>query len=237
MSDDEKIQAVNVIQTLAKHLGLNEDDVLKNLAEFRTETGIWQNESVRNAASRLEPRIWWQGLCAEQPLESIASRLLSLPVSQAECERTWSCFDRVHTKKTNRMKNDKVVKSVKFLMNLAYASDLVKKKKAPLLQPKDNLAAPDPELSSSSRESEGTEDASDTEVEFEYFNWQSVPSESSSESDEDSSYFEKDQADIQNLPQKIPTRSSARKRTLDEPDQETMGEKHTRSLRSRQTKP
>ena len=53
-----------------------------------------------------------------QKLSSIASSLLSLPPTSASCERNWSTYDSVHTKKRNRLTNVRSEKLVAVSTNL-----------------------------------------------------------------------------------------------------------------------
>ncbi|XP_018376446.1 PREDICTED: uncharacterized protein LOC108769755 [Trachymyrmex cornetzi] len=119
LSNSDMPSVVRVINELCTHLKLDKGKVLANLAEYRSGNGIWSsNSGIFGAAEYTTPVAWWQGLCAGQPIATIAIRLLNIPPSSAACERVWSAFGGIHTKKRNRLKNEKVEKLVSVQWNL-----------------------------------------------------------------------------------------------------------------------
>ena len=52
-------------------------------------------------------------------LQKIALRIFNVPISNASSERAWSTFDFIHTKKRNRLLNEKVKKLVFIYTNSA----------------------------------------------------------------------------------------------------------------------
>ncbi|KAK2383131.1 hypothetical protein QL285_070617 [Trifolium repens] len=73
------------------------------------------------------PAQWWESYGDSCPeLQRFAIRILSLTCSSSGCERNWSAFERVHTKKRNRLKQ-KTMNDVVFVM---VNSRLNKKKQA-----------------------------------------------------------------------------------------------------------
>ncbi|XP_071734865.1 uncharacterized protein [Rutidosis leptorrhynchoides] len=58
---------------------------------------------------RYDPASWWSNYGGEIPnLRIAAMRLLSLTTSSSGCERNWSTFEAIHTKKRNRLEANKV---------------------------------------------------------------------------------------------------------------------------------
>ncbi|KAJ0818189.1 putative HAT dimerization domain, ribonuclease H-like superfamily [Helianthus annuus] len=56
-----------------------------------------------------DPANWWGAYGASTPeLTKIAIRILSLTTSSSGCERNWSTFEGVHTKKRNRLETNKL---------------------------------------------------------------------------------------------------------------------------------
>ncbi|GAU21371.1 hypothetical protein TSUD_189580 [Trifolium subterraneum] len=69
---------------------------------------------------------WWESYGDEHlELQNFAIRVLSLTCSSSGCERNWSAFEMVHTKRRNRLKQ-KMMNDVVFVMT---NSKLSKKKK------------------------------------------------------------------------------------------------------------
>ncbi|KAI3799127.1 hypothetical protein L1987_34417 [Smallanthus sonchifolius] len=56
-----------------------------------------------------DPANWWENYGSSTPhLKKIAMRILSLTTSSSGCERNWSIFEGVHTKKRNRLEASKL---------------------------------------------------------------------------------------------------------------------------------
>jgi len=52
---------------------------------------------------------WWQSFGGQCPqLQKFAVRVLSQPCSASGCERNWSVFERIHTKKRNRLEQKRL---------------------------------------------------------------------------------------------------------------------------------
>ncbi|KAH6793799.1 hypothetical protein C2S52_004276 [Perilla frutescens var. hirtella] len=64
--------------------------------------------------ARFDPTSWWSNFGSITPnLQRLAMRILSLTSSSSGCERNWSAFEEVHTKKRNRL-------GTKLLNNLVF---------------------------------------------------------------------------------------------------------------------
>ncbi|CAN1121273.1 hypothetical protein LINPERPRIM_LOCUS2097 [Linum perenne] len=58
---------------------------------------------------RKHPADWWSSFGDDVPeLQKFAIRILSLTCSASGCERNWSVFERVHSKKRNRLLQKKM---------------------------------------------------------------------------------------------------------------------------------
>ncbi|GAU36121.1 hypothetical protein TSUD_374840 [Trifolium subterraneum] len=108
----------------------NRDERIKidaQLEEFKSKAGMFGGELAICALKTKTPAQWWESYgdtCPE--LQRFAIRILSLTCSSSGCERNWSAFERVHTKKRNRLKQ-KTMNDVVFVM---VNSRLDKKKQA-----------------------------------------------------------------------------------------------------------
>eukprot|EP00253_Pinus_taeda_P002869 PITA_02869 len=59
------------------------------------------------------PSHWWIDCGIEAPqLQEFAIRVLSQPCSASSCERNWSMFDHIHSKKRNRLEHERLEKLV-----------------------------------------------------------------------------------------------------------------------------
>ena len=108
--------------------------MLANLAELRTKTGFFSNDSLWMAVAYTKPAVWWGGLCADQPLYPLAQRLFNVPPTSASCERNWSTHGFIHSKSRNRLRNERVQKQVAIKSNLRFTANTVsspRKKRKP----------------------------------------------------------------------------------------------------------
>ncbi|XP_075654755.1 uncharacterized protein LOC142624914 [Castanea sativa] len=78
------------------------DEYKKSIGDFGTSLAIRQRE-------RLNPISWWEQFGLGAPdLQSFAIRVLSQCCSATGCERNWSTFEYVHSKKRNRLEHKRV---------------------------------------------------------------------------------------------------------------------------------
>nr|GEY31252.1 hypothetical protein [Tanacetum cinerariifolium] len=68
---------------------------------------LWQNVSSKGCLennSSYDPGTWWMTYGNTTPvLQKMAIKILSLTTSSSGCERNWSAFEGIHTKKRNRL--------------------------------------------------------------------------------------------------------------------------------------
>ncbi|XP_058768459.1 uncharacterized protein LOC131642205 [Vicia villosa] len=82
------------------------DDIHGELAKYKMCTGHFGlNEAVRQRAN-VAPAEWWRRYGAKTPnLQLLAIKILSLTCSSSGCERNWSAFEYIHSKKRNRLEH------------------------------------------------------------------------------------------------------------------------------------
>ncbi|KAL7582695.1 uncharacterized protein LOC128128963 [Lactuca sativa] len=91
---------------------------------------------------KFDPANWWVAYGASTPqLRKIATRILSLTTSSSGCERNWSTFEGVHTKKRNRLETSKLnnLVFVQFNANLMENNKKRKTKDMEVLLAKDAI--------------------------------------------------------------------------------------------------
>ncbi|KAK9047863.1 hypothetical protein SSX86_033175 [Deinandra increscens subsp. villosa] len=114
---------------------------------------------------KFDPANWWRAYGASTPeLRKNAIRILSLTTSSLGCERNWSTFEGVHTKKRNRLEASKLnqLVFVQFNANLMEKNKKRKTKGMELLLASDAKEAQDwiveDELEPEPNEAEGDDD-------------------------------------------------------------------------------
>ncbi|KAL5705855.1 hypothetical protein ACHQM5_024094 [Ranunculus cassubicifolius] len=73
-----------------------------------------------------DPVGWWSNYGTQTPnLQRMATRILSLTASSSGCERNWSTFEGIHTKKRNRLDT----KRLEHLVFVQFNARIIKKMK------------------------------------------------------------------------------------------------------------
>ncbi|KAF2887042.1 hypothetical protein ILUMI_19131 [Ignelater luminosus] len=106
LSAGEIVQGLQYIHSLARHLSnVDENNVLENLADFRSNSGFWETQFVQDSAinPNISPVTFRKGICTEFPLRFVAEAVLTMPATSAATERSFSSYGNIHTKKRNRL--------------------------------------------------------------------------------------------------------------------------------------
>ncbi|XP_061351356.1 uncharacterized protein LOC133296400 [Gastrolobium bilobum] len=72
------------------------------IEKFDRAEGLFGNSLAISTRARKQPALWWNSFgddCKE--LQTIAIRILSLTCNATGCERNWSVFDQIHSKRRN----------------------------------------------------------------------------------------------------------------------------------------
>lgn len=120
LNSEELGTAQDCILEIAGHMDLNNKaQVVANIANYKTSSGHFSNDTLWEAAKHCNFSIeWWEGLCSKLPLALIAVKLMSVPPSSASCERNWSEWGRVDTTARNRTEKEKQKKQVTVMGHL-----------------------------------------------------------------------------------------------------------------------
>ena len=93
-----------------------------NLNAYRLEEGLFGTVSAKYDRSKSDPTLWWEWYGSGAPeLQNFAMRILSQGASASACERNWSSFDHIHSKKRNRLSSQKLEDLVYVRSNLQLA--------------------------------------------------------------------------------------------------------------------
>ncbi|XP_047309926.1 uncharacterized protein LOC124913387 [Impatiens glandulifera] len=78
------------------------------LESYKNARGLFGSKFTKLAISTKSPAEWWDSYGDECPeLQMFAIRILSLTCSSSGCERNWSAFEMVHTKRRNCLHQQK----------------------------------------------------------------------------------------------------------------------------------
>ncbi|KAF6163314.1 hypothetical protein GIB67_025178 [Kingdonia uniflora] len=100
-----------LLDCIAK-FALDEEDksqILRNLIVYRTKAGRLGKRGAQACVKTIVPVEWWITFGSEVPaLQRFAKRVLGLTSAASPCERIWSTFDNIHTKKMNCLEHDRM---------------------------------------------------------------------------------------------------------------------------------
>nr|CAD1823691.1 unnamed protein product [Ananas comosus var. bracteatus] len=88
-----------------------QDKILEELPLYKTASGSFGREiAIRQRQKpNLNPAHWWSIHGTDTPfLRIMAMKILSLTCSSSGCERNWSTFEMIHTKKRNRLEQKRL---------------------------------------------------------------------------------------------------------------------------------
>ncbi|XP_070052066.1 uncharacterized protein [Nicotiana tomentosiformis] len=78
--------------------------IVDQLAIYKAAEGLFKLRLAIKQRKTKSPVEWWDQYGVETPnLQTFAIRVLSLTCSSSGCERNWSVFEHIHTKKRNRL--------------------------------------------------------------------------------------------------------------------------------------
>ncbi|GMP82231.1 hypothetical protein CsSME_00036635 [Camellia sinensis var. sinensis] len=81
-----------------------QDKVCAELTTYEKADGLFGMALAIRQRTTRAPADWWSAYGSETPnLQTFAIKILSLTCSSSGCERNWSVFEHIHTKKRNRL--------------------------------------------------------------------------------------------------------------------------------------
>jgi hypothetical protein len=100
----------------------------EQLRAYRLEEGIFGCTSATQDRPKIAPGTWWQFYGPEVPeLQRFAVRVLSQTSSASACERNWSSFNHIQSKKRNKLLSTRLEELVYVRSNLKLALSSVAK--------------------------------------------------------------------------------------------------------------
>ncbi|XP_071922743.1 uncharacterized protein [Coffea arabica] len=83
--------------------------MMDEISMFRSKDQSFGFEFAQNTHKTARPDEWWKLFGNDAPhLQKLAIKLLSQTSSSSGCERNWSVFERIHTKKRNRLEHQRL---------------------------------------------------------------------------------------------------------------------------------
>lgn len=117
-TDNEVMQGLrNMLRKL-----LTEEEyhvALSQFADFKNKVGTFGSDEARKSAVCMEPYKWWQMYGSSTPaLMQAAIKILSQTPTSSPCERNWSAYEWIHSKKRNKLVPARAEKLVYVFQNM-----------------------------------------------------------------------------------------------------------------------
>nr|XP_027193546.1 uncharacterized protein LOC101501031 [Cicer arietinum] len=85
------------------------DMTTAQLSEYKIANGLFGLGGAIRQRTTLAPAEWWKTYGAQTPLlQLLAIKVLSLTCSSSGCERNWSTFEHIHSKKRSRLEHKRL---------------------------------------------------------------------------------------------------------------------------------
>ncbi|KAI3742410.1 hypothetical protein L1987_60091 [Smallanthus sonchifolius] len=86
-----------------------QDLIMKEMIMWVNQEGFFGLEVAKRAHGKIAPAEWWKLYGKGTPnMQQLAIKVLSLTCSASGCERNWSTFEHIHSKKRNRSEHKKL---------------------------------------------------------------------------------------------------------------------------------
>ncbi|KAF7823796.1 uncharacterized protein G2W53_021940 [Senna tora] len=94
------------LQVLGKIVTHNKTRFVEESMLYRNREGSFNSDLAIESSSKMKSDDWWKTFGYSSPnVQKLAIRLLSQTASSSGCEMNWSVFERIHTKKRNRLEH------------------------------------------------------------------------------------------------------------------------------------
>ncbi|XP_054817833.1 uncharacterized protein LOC129317546 [Prosopis cineraria] len=125
-------------EVMAGFLDVLDKTITSNKTKFVQESLLYQDRVdsfgrslAISSINSLRPNEWWKMFGDSAPnVKKLAMRLLSQTSSSSGCERNWSVFERIHSKKRNRLEHKRLNDLVFIHYNLRLRNRVYNKKRS-----------------------------------------------------------------------------------------------------------
>ncbi|KAL2320021.1 hypothetical protein Fmac_028990 [Flemingia macrophylla] len=110
MDDDQEV--VDGLYKCIDRLSENDeivDKIHNQLGTYKRGSGRFDIPAAVRAMTKMAPAEWWKMYGGQTPqLKILAIKVLSLTCSSSGCERNWSTFEHIHSKKRSKLEHQKL---------------------------------------------------------------------------------------------------------------------------------
>ncbi|KAL2342313.1 hypothetical protein Fmac_003598 [Flemingia macrophylla] len=108
-ADDEVVDGLfKCIEKLSENDDIV-DKIHSQLGTYKRAGGRFDIPPTMRARTKMAPAEWWKMYGGHTPqLQIIAIKVLSLTCNSSGCERNWSTFEHIHSKKRSKLEHQKL---------------------------------------------------------------------------------------------------------------------------------
>ncbi|XP_059078230.1 uncharacterized protein LOC131876770 [Cryptomeria japonica] len=109
-ADAEVLDGLYLVMEKMAPVGCTQTDLMRELQLFSNAQGeTFSHPIAKESRTTMMPDNWWSFFGPTTPnLQKLAIRILSQPCSASGCERNWSMFEHIHSKRRNRLSVEKM---------------------------------------------------------------------------------------------------------------------------------
>ncbi|KAF1858712.1 hypothetical protein Lal_00044745 [Lupinus albus] len=118
------------LDVLQAKVTTSKTDFFKQSCIYHDKVGSFGNSMAAGTVKHLRPNQWWSQFGFSAPMVSqLAIKILSQTTSSSGCERNWSIFGRIHTRKRNKLEHKRLNDLVYVHYNLGLKDREVNKRR------------------------------------------------------------------------------------------------------------
>ncbi|CAN7058200.1 unnamed protein product [Brassica rapa subsp. trilocularis] len=120
-----------MLNLMEKQKGSDRTKIFEGMTIYREREKSFSHSSALSCSKTTRPDEWWKFFGYDVPvLQKLAIRILSQTASSSGCERNWSVFERIHTKRRNRLEHQRLNDLVYVHYNLRLQDRFSKRKRS-----------------------------------------------------------------------------------------------------------
>lgn len=100
-----------IFSILKKFTNVSKNDLVKEVADYYSKSGFYEQDHVQTTSKILDPVQWWKTTCDKRSLSKIAVAILQSPPTSAATGRSFSTEGFMHNAQRNRLLRSKLVTS------------------------------------------------------------------------------------------------------------------------------
>ncbi|KAK7302122.1 hypothetical protein RJT34_13002 [Clitoria ternatea] len=117
--DPKRTKNIDKFSGLLSYRNIFYQICIQEIQLYRERQGTFGRESALQVTKSIRPDQWWRFYGGSTPiLQKLAIHLLSQTSSSSGCERNWSFFECIHTKRRNRLEHQRLNDLVYVTYNL-----------------------------------------------------------------------------------------------------------------------